>query len=265
VLRMLDMKPFCAYELIDLVRSLENLATAHAVRSTEVIRFEFRKRLIERTEGMQKLCQDCGLTNTSDQFDRIREKLSSGNHPITYAELASMLPEVMNRIEDETSHQVVMMVEPAYLECFSNPQFFDPKDVSANKVSIQFSSAAEDIAESGKCLACGRSTACVMHLNRIMEVGLKALAAALNIGPQNDWGKYLTRIENELQARMKASGARTLDEQFYAEAHAMFDSVRRAWRNPTMHVDRTYTEERAEEILITVRSFMRHLATKLHD
>lgn len=176
-----------------------------------------------------------------------------------------MLPEVMNRIEDETSHQAVMMIEPAYLEYFSDPQFFDSKDAATNRVSIQFLSAAEDIAESGKCLACGRSTACVMHLNRIMEVGLKALAAALGIGPQNDWGKYLTKIENELQVRMKASGARTADEQFYAESHAMFDSVRRAWRNPTMHVDKTYAEERAEEILIAVRSFNPHLATKLHE
>ncbi len=32
-----------------------------------------------------------------------------------------------------------------------------------------------------------------------------------------------------------------------------------------MHIDKTYTEERAEEILIAVRSFMRHLATKLQE
>jgi hypothetical protein len=176
-----------------------------------------------------------------------------------------MLPEVMNRIEDETNRQIVMVIEPTYLTYFSNPQFFDPKDATANKVSIQFSSAAEDIAESGKCLACGRGTACVMHLGRVAEVGLKALAQALGVGAKNDWGKYLEEIDKELQKRMKASGARTPDEQFYAEGHITFDSVRRAWRNPTMHVEKTYTEERAEEILIAVRSFMRHLATKLHD
>lgn len=259
------MKPFPVHELIDLVRSLENLSTAQAVRPTEAIPFGFRTELIERTERMQKLCQDCGLTHTLDQFDRIKEKLGRGQYPITYAELASMLPEVTNRIEDETSHQVVMMVEPDYLKYFSDPQFFDYTDPTANKVSIQFFSANPDITEAGKCLACGRSTACVMHLNRIMEVGLKALAADVSVGPQNDWGKYLTEIESELTKRMKASGARSPNEQFYAEACAMFDSVRRAWRNPTMHVDKTYTEERAEEILIAVRSFMRHLATKLHD
>lgn len=259
------MKPFSVHELVELVRSLENLATAKQAQSSDAIPFGFRKQLMARIERMRKLCQDCGLTHASDQFDRITEKLNRGKYPTTYVELVSMLPEVMNRIEDETSHQVVMVVEPIYLRYFSDSQFFDSNDATVNKVSIQFSSASEDIAEAGKCLACGRSTACVMHLNRIMEVGLKALAAAVSVGPQNDWGKYLTGIESELTKRVKSSGARSSDEQFYAEAFAMFDSVRRAWRNPTMHVEKNYTDERAGEILIAVRSFVRHLATKLHD
>jgi hypothetical protein len=45
----------------------------------------------------------------------------------------------------------------------------------------------------------------------------------------------------------------------------MVDNVRRAWRNPTMHPDRSYSVERAEEILQSVKSFMRHLATKLRE
>ncbi len=76
---------------------------------------------------------------------------------------------------------------------------------------------------------------------------------------------YLREIDIKLRQRMATSGARTSEEQFYAEAHITFDAVRRAWRNPTMHVDKTYTPERAEEILTSVRSFMRHLATWLSD
>src|ERR1035441_10053543 len=104
-----------------------------------------------------------------------------------------------------------------------------------------------------------------MHLNRVMEVGLAALAKAVGVGPQNDWGKYLKEIDEKLQDRLVKSGARSPDEQFYAEAHVTFDGVRRAWRNPTMHVDKTYTVEHAEEILIAARSFMRHLATRLSE
>jgi hypothetical protein len=88
-----------------------------------------------------------------------------------------------------------MMVEPDHIKFLENPQFFDPKDSTQNKVSVQFPSAAEDIAESGKCLGCGRSTACVMHLQRVMEVGLAALAKAVGVTQQNDWGKYLKEID----------------------------------------------------------------------
>lgn len=264
LLKASDMKPFSVYELISLVRALETLASTKAVHSDEAISDDAKKVFAERTDRMQALCEECELTISSDQFCRISSKLR-GTHPVTYRELVAFLPDAMNRIEDETSRQIVMVIEPAYLVYFSNPQFFDSRDQTANKVSVQFASAAEDIAEAGKCLACGRSTACVMHLNRVMEVGLQSLAKELGISPQNDWGKYLREIETELTRRLQTSGARTADEQFYAETHAMFDSVRRAWRNPTMHVDKTYTEERAEEILISVRSFLRHLATKLHE
>ena len=41
---------------------------------------------------------------------------------------------------------------------------------------------------------------------------------------------YLRKIGAELDARAKASGARTADEQFYAEAAANFDRLRRAFR-----------------------------------
>jgi hypothetical protein len=64
---------------------------------------------------------------------------------------------------------------------------------------------------------------------------------------------------------MKESGVRTANEHFFAEAHTVFDGMRRAWRNPTMHVENAYSSERAEEIMLAVRSFMRHLATKFSE
>jgi hypothetical protein len=39
--------------------------------------------------------------------------------------------------------------------------------------------------------------------------------------------------------------------------------VKNAWRNPTMHPKRTYTEEEARDILNCVRSFMRELVKVL--
>ena len=42
-------------------------------------------------------------------------------------------------------------------------------------------------------------------------------------------------------------------------------AVKDAWRNPTMHVEITYTEEMALDVFRHVQAFMRHLATKLSE
>jgi hypothetical protein len=146
-----------------------------------------------------------------------------------------------------------------YEPYFENPKLF------GDEVFAKFTSANNDIFEAGTCLALERGTACVMHLMRIVEAGLKALAGALGVGVQNDWGAYLRKIDEELAARIKASGKRTADEQFYAEVRITIDGVRIAWRNPTMHIENNYSPERAETMLIAVRSLMQHLATKLSD
>jgi len=129
----------------------------------------------------------------------------------------------------------------------------------------KFPSANEDISEAGICLALDRGTACVMHLSRVAEVGLKALAAELGLPPRNDWGKHLDDMEKELTKRCKASGSRTADERFFAEAASHLGHIKTAWRNPGMHVDRNYSPDRAKEILAAIRSFMEYLATRLSE
>lgn len=138
--------------------------------------------------------------------------------------------------------------------------YFEEPKLFGDTVFSSFSSANNDISEAGTCLALERGTAAVMHLMRVMECGLAALAKTLNVPKQNDWGRYLSAIDAELAARYKAAGARTAKEQFYSEAAFSFDQVRRACRNPTMHVEHNYSPERAREILEAVKSFMTHLA-----
>lgn len=78
-------------------------------------------------------------------------------------------------------------------------------------------------------------------------------------------GHLIRKIRDELDARTKAAGARSPDEQFYAEAAANFDRLRRAYRNPTMHPEKNYLQDHAEEVLLATKSFMSHLATRLSE
>ena len=248
------MKPFPVSDYIFYVRSFQESEFALSPP-------EERDTDVKALEKMAHEAEELGLLSVADQFWRISRRIKEATDA---KQLAPLMEELMNRLQDDCNRCIVVMVEPDHLK-YMNDELFDPTDLKKNKVSVQFPSANEDISESGMCLACGRSTACVMHLQRVVEVGLAALAKALGVSKQNDWGKYLSEIDQELQARFKTSGARTADEQFYAEVHLTFDAARRAWRNPTMHVDRSYTMERAEEIFISIRSFMRHLATRLSE
>jgi hypothetical protein len=149
-----------------------------------------------------------------------------------------------------------------YASYYEQPKLF------GDEVFNKFPSANNDIFEAGTCLALERGTATVMHLMRVVEVGLKVLASAVGVGVQPDWGSYIREmraIDDALTTKIKVAGKRTPDEQFYAEARVTIDGVKIAWRNPTMHVENNYSPERAEEILIAVRGLMRHLATRLSE
>jgi len=143
--------------------------------------------------------------------------------------------------------------------------YYDDLKLFGEDVFTNFPSANNDIYEAGMCLAFERGTACVMHLMRVTEVGLRTLAKNIGVTVQTDWGAYLRAIDEKLKVKAKAGTSNPADEAFYREAHAILDRVRIAWRNPTMHVDNSYSVERAEEILLTIKSLMRHLATKISE
>ena len=175
--------------------------------------------------------------------------------------------EELHRALDHVTNAFMLELEGQkfYGPLLKYAQYYEQPKLFGDAVFDSFPSANNDIFEAGTCLALERGTACVLHLMRIVEVGLRTLAQTLGVNEQNDWGSYVREIGGKLEARAKASGARSADEKFYAEALVTFDGMRMAWRNPTMHIESNYSPERAEEILIAVRSFMRHLATKLSE
>lgn len=216
------------------------------------------------SDGDRETMKDAGdkLGNMLRDIDLpVSEKAAMHLLPVadTHEKANRAMEQVFNTIEFELEGRRFHGPVRRYQQYFEQPKLF------GEEVFKAFSSANDDIFEAGTCLALERGTACVMHLMRVVEAGLKALARKLEIGQQNDWGSYLRKIDEELARRLKAAGKRTPDEQFYAEARLMLDSVRVAWRNPTMHIENSYAPERAEEILIAVRSLMRHLATNVSE
>jgi hypothetical protein len=140
------------------------------------------------------------------------------------------------------------------------------------KFSAAFPSAIYEIDEAGKCYALGRSTACVFHLMRAMEIGIRTAARALGIpdpvkGSERNWGAMLKKIKDEIDRRngTKPPSWQPKDRELFEEAYVSLDAVRVAWRNTTMHVENKYTEDEAEHIFVTVRGFMKKLASRMDE
>ena len=211
--------------------------------------------------GMERIRKEVIKLQLKSSYATLERMLKNlGKSDYTHRALADDAEELHGRLVDELKYTSWFALWGEAEERYRADQLF------GKQVAENFAGAAEDIAEAGKCLALDRGTACVMHLQRVLECGLDVLGKTVGVAkPLRDWGKYVTEIAAELERRFKASGARTPDEQFYAEAHVTYDAIRRAWRNPSMHFDKTYTLDHAADIFNSVRSFMKHLATRLHE
>lgn len=214
----------------------------------------------ERLTSIRPLLESADLLLSLDSFDRL-QKLCVTEKP-TVETVKELVTELQGRIRDELSHIELWLVtkeESRFLKI--NPFGED--------ISNKFGPARDDIEEAGKCLAYGRGTACVFHLMRVMEVGLRALGDSLNdprLDPKRNpsWDSILKKCDEELLIPLHSRCDEWReDDGFHSTASAQLHAVKDAWRNPTMHVERKYTPEEAEEVWNVVRAFMRHLSKRL--
>ncbi|TCQ02676.1 hypothetical protein C8J34_11640 [Rhizobium sp. PP-F2F-G36] len=146
----------------------------------------------------------------------------------------------------------------------SSARYFSSDSPFGAEVEEAFPNVTYDVIEAGKCLALGRWTATVMHLMRVLEAGLEALARHVDVPTGENWNSVLNAIENKLrEVRRKVDGRE--QEQWAAEAGIHLRFIKNSWRNHAMHPLERYDGERATQIFEHTRLFMQHLAGKIAD
>jgi hypothetical protein len=189
-------------------------------------------------------------------IERIEQKIKQ--LPYLQAEAHRHLEDLSSRIKDALQQRYFLYVPPEFERYYAHPPLF------GSEVESRFPAAIDDIDNAGKCLALGQGTACVMHLMRVIEVGLKALGAALKIPYAPSWESYLNQIQAKIGAKHKTKSIKwKRDEKFFRDVSGDLISIKQAWRNPSMHIDRRFAKEEAEEIFKAVKTFMLNLAKKL--
>lgn len=221
----------------------------------------------ELSEEANKLLDDIASECRALDFEAIQPQIDRMRHttkPECDAKHAvAGLRDLRERIQDTLLSRQFLYVAPGVAT------YFDAPLVEWDDVPDKFPSAMHDIEEAGKCLALERHTACVFHLMRVLEVGLKAQAKELGaVVPREEWGHYIDHIEAKIRgissANPKPSDWRET-EHFHSEASAHFRALKNAWRNATMHGRGTYGGEQARTIYENARGFMRHIASKLAE
>lgn len=169
--------------------------------------------------------------------------------------------ELCDRIREELEDRIFLQIE--------RPEYFEQAEpLFGPNVQTKFPSASPEIEEAGKCLALRRPTACVMHLMRVLELGLNSLAKEFSVPFKNaNWQTVIDQVEKAIRTISSATHGPNWkdDQQFFSEAAVHFRVLKDAWRNHSMHIHERYSEDRAETIFQSVRGFMQHLATRLSE
>jgi hypothetical protein len=180
----------------------------------------------------------------------------------TYGQARDDIRVLKLALEAELDTRLFLFVPPERADYYTQEPWPPWEDVGFigkmepfRAVEKAFPSTRYDLEEAGDCFALARYTASVFHLMRVMEAGLKTVAKALGIAYSSNWGRCLAEIDKQGQQ----------SEPFFAEAATYLKSVKNVWRNPTMHVERMYSEQEAERIFNAVQAFMQHLASRLTE
>lgn len=216
------------------------------------------------TEGWLKIAaivaNDFEIRAIHDRIEVVKKRLG---FPLTYRELASEFRVLRETLDFGLKDHLIYRYpthKGAVLRTWK-------KDWAA--AIGGFPSAEDDIRASVDLWALHHSTAAVFHLMRVLEHGLRALAADLgkSFDIQN-WQNVLDEIESEIRNQSKTlpRGAEKTERlKFLSEAAKEFHFFKDGWRNHVSHNRSAYDEDQARSVMNHVRSFMNGLARKLSE
>jgi hypothetical protein len=198
-----------------------------------------------------------GARLTAASVRRFEHELKSKK--CTHGTLIELTSDIDRRLRDELTLVHLYALDEHRIKYFAPAQMLVGQDVVD-----KFPLAITDIEDAGKCLSFGQATASVFHSMRIMEAGLKALGKLLEIPYAPSWESYLQQINNKIAAKHKDKTPEwKADEALFRDLAGDLQTIKIAWRNPTMHIVRSYSVDEAEEIFRAVRGFMVRLVPKI--
>jgi hypothetical protein len=213
-------------------------------------------------------CKELELICALARFQHFNHEIRQG---ISWAELKNQI-----KVLHEAIHADLCYRRFAYVPT-AKATLHDQFGLTWEGIWKKIPDAKEDSQRAIDCYALEQNTACVFHLMRVAEFGLRSLAKTVRVKithkgqfcpiEYGEWVQVITAIKNRIDAvRKLATGTkRQLRLEFYSDAADHCTFMKDIWRNNISHARKPYNETDALAVLERVRDFMKFLAVHQAD
>jgi hypothetical protein len=179
------------------------------------------------------------------------------NPEITLGKLEPVIDKLVHTIKCELESRLLFITRTAHGKYYGAKDTFLGKEVM-DKFSYLLG-LREDAEEAGNCFAVGRYTACVFHLGRVVELCLQDFGVKTGISLKDVIHMQWQEIINKIRSKLNEVWPKHKDSNRlpYENMLGHLETVKNAWRSPTVHAKMTYTDEQAEDVINGVKAFVR--------
>lgn len=239
-------------------------SAASMLRRPFYVTDEDKKRISSWLEFAKTVCTSLFMSAALHRVDLFSNRLAT---PMKGADFVADVRALREAIEGDSQAIYFHHYEPVKVA-----ELLAFKDRWA-PILEKFKTAEKDAWAAIHCWAIGQGTACVFHMMRVAEYGLRALAKERRVVIKNrpiewaTWEAVITAIETKVRqiASRKAGKARGAALDFYSGALGEFTSFKDVYRNNVMHTRDHYDPDRAKSVMLQVREFMFRLSQKIGD
>ncbi len=207
----------------------------------------------------QAECERLELTAALNRFAPFNFEIRKG---ISWSELRNQAKTMLEAIHSELRYRRFAFVPTP------KATLHDKFGSSWEEIWKQFPEVKEDSQDAIDCYALEKNTACVFHMMRVAELGLRNIAKKVRVKLTDKgkplpvefatWNKVIDGIKSRITAaRAKPKSARQNKQlQFYSDAADQCTYIRDLWRNDVSHHRKGFNDGEALGVVDRVQQFM---------
>jgi hypothetical protein len=232
-----------------------------------------RQRINDNLSWVSDVSRRLNLAHANARLSRTIGALRQfDSFPISYSQMYDQLLVLKEAVDDDI--RAVQLYRYPPHKALALLSIND--DWAATIKAKAFPSARSEIDAGVDCYALEHNTACVFHMMRVAEHGLRALARSLRVsfpksGTPIEWAQWQDLIDQIRSEGKKAADAlpkgpkRDAARDFYSGAVHHFEGLKDKYRNAVMHLRASYDELDALRAITQVRDFMNGLSVKIGE